>query len=220
MIFESENEISLIETSPFGIKNGVVISVVEDKFTVLVLGVKYQMRVAFSCLVKPITGDTVLCSHQEFDRNYILSILERTDSQDLKISFPKDATLITESGSLNIVSKENISLISEDNLNCISKKVIHKSNDAIIDFKELTAKGENVNAVYKKVCIISNLINTMAKNVIQKAQSFIRNTEGLDQVKAGQMTRKTEGLFSMDSKHTIMVSKKDTKIDGERIHMG
>ncbi|NOX93210.1 MAG: DUF3540 domain-containing protein, partial [Gammaproteobacteria bacterium] len=27
-------------------------------------------------------------------------------------------------------------------------------------------------------------------------------------------------MYSMNSKYTVMVSKKDTKIDGERIHMG
>ncbi len=39
-------------------------------------------------------------------------------------------------------------------------------------------------------------------------------------VKSGQMTRQTDGLYAMDSKHTIMNSKKSTKIDGEKILMG
>jgi len=34
------------------------------------------------------------------------------------------------------------------------------------------------------------------------------------------MSRKVDGLYSMKSDTTLMVSKSDTKIDGERIHMG
>jgi len=63
-------------------------------------------------------------------------------------------------------------------------------------------------------------MSTMAKQVIDRFKSYIRHSENSDQVKAGQMTREVSGLYSMDSKYTIMVSKRDTKIDGERIHMG
>jgi len=60
----------------------------------------------------------------------------------------------------------------------------------------------------------------MAKQVIDRFKSYIRHSEESDMVKAAQMTREVSGLYSMDSKYTIMLSKKDTKIDGERIHMG
>ena len=60
----------------------------------------------------------------------------------------------------------------------------------------------------------------MAKQLTERVKNYIRHTEDYDQVNAGQMTRKVDGLYAMDSRHTVMVSKKDTKIDGERIHMG
>ena len=60
----------------------------------------------------------------------------------------------------------------------------------------------------------------MARQVIEKFKSYVRGTEDYDQVNAGQMMRKAKGLYSMDSEQTIMVSRKHTKIDGERIFMG
>jgi hypothetical protein len=39
-------------------------------------------------------------------------------------------------------------------------------------------------------------------------------------IKAGQMTRCAEGLYAVDSDQTVMKSKKNTIIDGEKILMG
>lgn len=60
----------------------------------------------------------------------------------------------------------------------------------------------------------------MAKQAIQKFNSYVRKSDISDQVQAAQMSRKVDGLYTMNSKHTILVSQKDTKIDGEHIHMG
>ena len=89
----------------------------------------------------------------------------------------------------------------------------------MVDFDEVAAKGVNLKASFKRVLLVSSLISTMAGQIIEKASTYIRHSEHYDQVKAGQMTRKIDGLYSMDSKQTVMVSKKETKIDGERIFM-
>lgn len=84
----------------------------------------------------------------------------------------------------------------------------------------MIARGNCLQADFKTVWVISQMVNTLAKQVISKFKNYIRRTEDYDQVKSGQMTRQVDGLYSLDSKHTVLVSKKDTKIDGERIHMG
>jgi len=60
----------------------------------------------------------------------------------------------------------------------------------------------------------------MAKQVVNKFMTYMRHSENFDQVKAGDMTRSIEGLYSVNTKQTIMISKNDTKIDAERIHIG
>ena len=119
-----------------------------------------------------------------------------------------------------MLSSDSITVVATDKLNCFSDQTIHKSREAIVDYGNLTAKGSNLNASFKQVSLISNIINTIAKQVIAKAQNYIRHTEDYDQIKAGKMARNVSGLYSMNTKYTVMVSKKDTKIDGERIHMG
>lgn len=183
-------------------------------------GVRRPAQTAFSCLVQPMPGDLALCTRTETGMSYILGIIDRPAEQHMTLSFPGDATMLSDAGSLAVYSAKSVTLAAGDRLNCISDKAVHKSREAVVDFEELAARGKNLEAAFNTVRIVSHVLSTFAKQVFQKAVDYIRHTEDCDQVKAGQMTRKAAGLYSMDSDYTVMVSKKDTKIDGERIHMG
>jgi hypothetical protein len=140
--------------------------------------------------------------------------------ENICLAFPADATILAENGNLSALCRKSVTLAAGDKLCCLSDQVIHKSREAVVDYDEVVARGTSLQASFKTVRLISQMVNTLAKQVIAKFKNYIRHTEDYDQVKAGQMTRKADGLYSMDSKYTVMVSKKDTKIDGERIHMG
>ncbi len=197
-----------------------VLSVVGNNIEIEINGIKQSAQVAFSCLVKPQPEDIVMFSQLDSGQYYILAIIERPVSTEMTIDLPGDATLKSNSGTISIMSSESINMIASENINCVSDQVIHKSREAVLDYRELTAKGENLQASYSNIRVFGKLLNVMAKQVINRFKSYIRNSEESDMVKASQMTRDVSGIYTMDSKYTIMVSKKDTKIDGERIHMG
>ena len=201
------------------VQTGCVSAVMSDEITVTVAGERIKANKAFSCIVEPEPGDMVMCCKNESGMYYILAILARKDSQKMALSFPDDAHIQTNHGSLKITSRDAVTMASE-NLNCISKRAIHKSGEAIVSYDNITANGNELQASFKTVRLISNLINTMARQVIDSFKGYIRSTEDNDMVKAGQLTRKSDGLYSVDSKYTIMNSKKSTKIDGEKILMG
>ena len=201
------------------VKTGSVISVVLDKVDVNIAGDIKEARKAFSCLIDLKPDDIVICTENNDGMVYILGIVERPGIQKISMSFPSDVNIQTKHGGLNINSPDSVSIVSK-NVNCFSKRVVHKSNEAIISYDKTTASGNELQASFKTVRLISNLINTMAKQVIDKFQGYVRSTENNDMVKAGHINRQADGLFSMGSKHTIMNSKKSTKIDGEKILMG
>ncbi len=219
MMYESTDTVPVMEPSVSSLQNGRIVSMSGRRALVDIRGSIEEARIAFSCLVQPIPGDLVLCTKTETGIQYILAIIERTGKQNMTVSFPADAALLAEEGSLGVVGK-SLTLAAGEKLSCYSDQVIHKSRDAVVNYEELTAKGTNLQASYKTVNLISRLITTIAGQCIQRMKNFIRQTKGSDRIAAGQMTRNAEGLFSLDSKHTVLVSKKDTKIDGERIHMG
>ncbi len=174
-------------------------------------------KISFSCLVQPMPGDLVLCSMSEKGQYYILSIIERPGAQDINFSFPADVSMHMPRGDFSLLSEKSITFASGGSLNCVSDKAMHKSREAAIDFEKATAKGQNLIASFKTVSMVSRVVNTIAERLTKRVKSYIRHSKDYDQVKAGEMTRKADGLFSMDSNRTVMISKKDTIIDGEHI---
>jgi len=173
-------------------------------------GVPYQAKVSFSCLVQPEINDIVLLAGEPEEGFYILSILERPQSNDMQLNFPGDTFL--NSGTKLTMSSENLSFIS--------KKTLLKSDSAFLNFNEVAATGNDVNLSFKTIKLFSNVMSTIAKHSVQKFKTLVRHTEESEQVKAGQLTCDVKGMYTLDSNYSILVSKKDTKIDGERIHMG
>jgi hypothetical protein len=181
-------------------------------------------RVAFSCMVTPKVNDTVLCVQNDSGMHIVLAILDRPDdvagSQDMTLNFPGSVTMQSLDGSVGILAKENVSIVAAESLSCTSDKTLHKSEVANICYGNTTMLGEGLTAQFKTVHFMADMVNTLAKIVMQKFNHYVRRTSENDLVSAAQMDRKVDGLYSMNSKITMMVSEKDTKIDGERIHMG
>ena len=165
---------------------------------------------AFSCLVEPMVDDIVLVSKDQHQQAYVIAILQRDDETKMQVQLAPNTTL---------TSSEKLTLHSEQ-INQLSVKSLQKTSEATFDFQQGLIRGDKLHSHIRHVHTISDMISTMAKQAIQKFNTYIRKTDTSDQVRAAQMGRKVDGLYTMNSKHTIMVSQKDTKIDGEHIHMG
>ena len=201
------------------IRTGTVISVISGDIRIHMTGDIITAKKAFSCLIDPEPDDVIVCTENENGMVYILGIIERPATQKMRVSFPSDTQIQVNQGGLHINSTDHVTLASKE-VNCFSTRIIHKSREAIVRYDHITAGGNELQASFKTVRLISHLINTIANQVIDKFKGYIRSTEDSDMVKAGQMTRRADGLYAVDSKHTIMNSKKSTKIDGEKILMG
>jgi hypothetical protein len=154
--------------------------------------------------------DIVLVSKDQHQQAYVIAILQRNDETQMQVQLAPDTTL---------TSSKKLTLHSEQ-INQLSQKSLQKTGEATIDFQQGLIKGEKLHSHIRHIHSISDLISTMAKQAIQKFNTYVRKTDTSDQVQAAQMGRKVDGLYTMNSKHTIMVSQKETKIDGEHIHMG
>ena len=165
---------------------------------------------AFSCLVEPMVDDIVLVSKDQHQQAYVIAILQRDDETKMQVQLAPNTTL---------TSSEKLTLHSEQ-INQLSVKSLQKTSEATFDFQQGLIRGDKLHSHIRHVHTISDMISTMAKQAIQKFNTYIRKTDTSDQVRAAQMGRKVDGLYTMNSKHTIMVSQKDTKIDGEHIQMG
>lgn len=177
-----------------------------------------QAKKAFSCLIEPMENDTVLCNFDEHNQVYIIAILDRQNNQQGHLELPSN-TVINCQNDLTIRSGNKTAFIS-DSIQQISKNCLVKSENAVMKLQNMMVEGKKLHTYISAVHTVSDIISTSARQALQKFTSYMRKSEQVDQVHAGQMGRKVDGLYNLDSKHTIMVSKKETKIDGEHIHMG
>ena len=201
------------------LRTGRVESVISGDIRICVSGDILTAKKAFSCIIAPEPGDMVLCTADEKGEAYVLGIIERPKNQTATLTFPSHTRIDIPRGSLNIHTGGHMTLCA-DELNCLSDRAIHKSREAVVAYDQITATGTEIQASFKTVRLISHLIHSMAKQVIHVFQGYIRNTENTDMVKAGRMTRCAKGLYAVDSEQTVMKSKKNTIIDGEKILMG
>ena len=201
------------------IRKAEVTSVTDELFMLDDDTYHFEAIAAFSCLVKPIPGDIVLYAATGENENVIVSIVKRTHDEPVTVEFPQNANIRSRSGSLSFSSADSVSMSSKK-INMMSETMIQKSDESYLSVRELTAYGEKLNANFSRIAVLSNFVSTMAKQVINKCVTYMRHSESFDQVKAENMTRSTNGLYSMNSEQTVMKSKKDTKIDAERIHLG
>jgi hypothetical protein len=203
---------NIIPISPSSASNvsGRIINIQDGHIHIEYRGQIINAKKAFSCLVEPMQNDTVLFCQDQHQQAYVIAILQRDDEDSMHLQLAPNTTL---------ASSEKLTLHSEQ-INQLSVKSLQKTSEVILDFQQGLIKGEKLHSHIRHIHSISDLINTMAKQAIQKFNSYVRKTESSDQVQAAQMGRKVDGLYTMNSKHTIMVSQKDTKIDGEHIHMG
>lgn len=203
---------NIVPISPATANNvsGRIIKIQEGLFHIEYEGEKINAQKAFSCLVEPMLDDIVLFSQDQHQQAYIIAILQRQEDSAMNIQLAANTSL---------TSAEKLTFQS-DQINQFSQKSLQQTTESTVQFQQGLIKGDSLHSHIRHIHNISDLISTLAKQAIQKFNTYVRKTDTSDQVQAAQMGRKVDGLYTMNSKHTIMVSQKDTKIDGEHIHMG
>lgn len=198
--------------------SAVVISTEQDVFLLNINDVMNSACKAFSCLIVPIAGDKVALFQDQNGELWITAVLARSSKQGSSLSLPENCK-ITCPDDLSLMSANKLILMSDEIIQ-MSHKNVQKSDELTVDFSKAVVKGEKLASYISQINQVSDFISQTSKSMMQKFFSYVRKTDQADQVQAGQMGRKVDGLYSMNSKHTVMLSQKDTKIDGEHIHMG
>lgn len=110
MSTNQNNVIPLREQTPMPVQNARVVSVADKQMMVRLNGTTQAAQVAFSCLIKPEPGDSVLCTQNETGANFVLGIIERPGEQDMTLAFPANATLTANNGNIGAFSSQSVTL--------------------------------------------------------------------------------------------------------------
>jgi hypothetical protein len=180
----------------------------------------YTATPAFSCLVEPIEGDTVLFSINASQQCHVLSIIERTASLNSSIVFPGDVTFDAKQGQLHLNGKQGISISSQQSISQTSEEYTLIANKALFAIDNLNAIGSRFVANIKNLKTYADTVETVAANLMQTLKNSFRIIEGVDQTRAKDVIQTVKNLYSMRSRQAAILAEKDIKVDAERIHMG
>lgn len=179
--------------------------------TLLWAGATIKAKTAVSCLLQPDVGDKVLLEFDDENQAYVLAILDRETVSESSLLLPNNT---------RVKAKESLILESEESISLASKAYSQSSESLAVKFDQAAISGKKLHSNIELLHSVSRIMSQVASQAVQKFKSYVRKTEESDQVQAAHMARQVSGLYNMQSKHTILVSEKDTKIDGEHIHMG
>jgi hypothetical protein len=90
-------------------------------FMVEIEGASCKASRAVNCLVEPEPGDLVLTSGDSFGRRYILSVLERRETESVSLSFEGDVDLKVNKGRFSASARDGIDMVSAREV-CIASR--------------------------------------------------------------------------------------------------
>lgn len=217
---QAQNIISINRSPAIEIEYGTVQSSVEDKFIIQCQADIFTARRAFSCVVNPEAGDEVMFSHDSKQNYCILAIIDRPDQQCAKLSFPGDVTIESARGEVSLVGQKGLQFASPESIALRASKVNVMAARGLINIDDVTLTGEKATSHISGLTVFAKSLDTVADRVSQKLKNSFRVIEGVDQTRAGDVLTTIKNLFSLRSRQSAIIAKKDIKIDAQRIHMG
>ncbi len=202
------------------VEYGIVDEVSEEQYIVLSNAGRFTASSAFSCIISPQVGDRVMLSRDEHDQCYLLSIIHRTVGNAASLCFQGDLSINSQQGSVTIAGDQGVQLASPKDLTMASQELNVAATKATLNIADLAAVGDQLTSNISKIRIFANTIDSVAERLSQRLKNSFRMIEGVDQTRAGDVLTSVKNLFSMRSRQSAILAKKDMKIDAERIHMG
>ena len=161
---------------------------------------------ATSCLLAPQVEDRVLLVGEPSGALYILAVLERSADSETRLSTAGNLILESESGKVAVQGQEGVDLRTSGRLGMIAGRLEARAATASFALGAVKLMGQSVDAVLGRVA--------------QRVKTSIRSVEHMDQLRAGQVDYRAEGLMKVHGQNTIMTAEKLVKADGEQVHLG
>jgi Protein of unknown function (DUF3540) len=204
---------------PDGLVAGTITTTTEQGWSVDVGARALHARRAIGCLLEPVEGDRVLVALLQ-DEAWVLSVLERDGAVTSRLSAPGDMELVAREGKLRIHSKEGIDLGTPGPARITAGRVEVTALTAKMLVRQLHALGERAISEFTKVEVVAESVDTLADRVRQRAKRVMRFVEGLDQLRAGHVDTRAEGLVRTHAADQVVTADGLVKVDAKQVHIG
>ena len=210
-----------VEAPVPNLEYGQVISEDSDRIMVETPFGTLRAEKAVSCLVRPVTGDTVLLSTDMSGRCYILSVLERTDMQkETELALEGDTALHVAGGSLRISSDKSLLASGAESLEMAANRVSVNAHEGEANISRMTFLGSVFYTQLNKVVTVAKAVEHTFKRFTQRFENCERYVEDHEEVQTGSTRYLVEDTMTTHAKNTMNVSEELHTMQAEQIHMG
>jgi len=217
-----ENLAKKIEQPQPCLEYGQVIAGEDGRFIVQTAYGPIQASMAVSCLVQPRAGDSILLSTDGEGDCFILSVLKRGESEDVKneLVFDGQVDLYVKNGGLKITSERDMSLASRENLAFVSKKISAHADKGEAVIERMSFIGKVLQGQVKRIKIVANTVENTFRRLTQRLQDSFRFVKDYEEVQTGSTRYLVEDTLTMHSKNAVHMAEEIVTINAEQVHLG
>lgn len=175
---------------------------------------------AFGCAVRPERGDLVLYTEGRQGKNYILTVLERSEGEDATMQFPGNLRIQVQNGGLKCAAQKEIGFTSGKQVSLASPTVSLTAMKGHLNIEKTHFFGKFTTIRLKQIKLVSDSIDTIVERWSLLARNCYRCIRGADHLQSTNLIHRIKNLLTIRSKQSIITAQKDAKFDGERLHLG
>ncbi len=179
-----------------------LVSVSAGTFICKADGYSYRAEKAFSCLVMPQVGDTVLLFRDE-ETTYITEILKREKLQHVEIAV----------SSISISSEEEMRFEAGSAINTFAPEANVVISEVSVLSRVLHLRSELFNSVV-------NTVQAFVTHLHMKNSSVTQQVEEHVEMQCGSSRKVVKGSDIYNIKDQITIAEGQVKIDAQQINMG
>lgn len=165
---------------------------------------------AFSCVIRPEVGDTVLLAGDEA-QTHLLAVLSRP-SVDV-------ATLDVE-GDLRVAPTGRVDIEAEQGVGIRTDELRLAARAGKVSVEAMHYAGGAVEAVLGTVRTVASTSETLVDRLTQKAKRIFRFADETEHVRAGSLDYTAEQTASVQGRNMVLTAEELVKVDGGQIHLG
>ena len=173
---------------------------------------------AFSCLIEPLQGDTVLITLQG-EQVYILSILDRMDVSNTRISVSGDLHFQAIDGEIGMHGK-HVTLEATETAKIASTTLGIGALHGEISIAQMTFWGNVIQCYSEKVKLVGDAIESFFKRMFHHAEHSQRYIAQQELVHCKNINYEAEQMLQLRGKLTQISAPGDVFVTGERVHLG
>jgi len=173
-------------------------------------------QIAAGCLLTPAPGDRVLVSRSGTER-FVLTVLTR-QTGEAELSF--DGDLRIRARNLALAGREATSVESGHEIGLRAPRVAVTAGAAELATGRLGVTGQAAHVQFRHARVLVTALESIGDRVVQSVRQLVRHVQDTESVQSGNLIQRVRDTYLMRSRRTSLTSRKDTHIDGERIHMG